>query len=1040
MKSIFLIRKSIRFYFTYYRLIALATLITVAVITGSLLVGESVRSTLVKRVSERLGDTETILFDKYGFFESAVAHHPLFEGKAKAILISVGFISDAGRLLPVQVWGVDDRDIPAGGIKVNRILNAELALPDGGDVVLRLPATGLIPSGSMFVTGNYTTEARLKRCGIITSGNGGNLNLKNEQTIPYNVFINREELASLLKVEGKSNLILSAKHVSVDAVNAIWSPSISGIQISPILLPYPPSLEITSDRIFIQEEVVQTLCHNNPDANRIFSYLVNSMQTTHSLIPYSFVTAMDAYKGKALADDAILLSDYAAQRLNVALNDSIFLTYYYTTDNLKTLHVDTLWGRVAGIVPITELVADAGLSADFPGLSDVERCTDWDSDLPVDMKLITAEDEDYWTQYHTTPKAIISYNAIRQRWNNAYGSATALRFPNIPNTDGLNASMFGLQVIYPREAGFEAARKGVDFASLFLSLGIFIIISALLLLLVPLSEMIYRRRDEITLLHALGYSQKRITCLLWSESFPIVIIASLGGIAAGIIYTQLVLLLLGTLWKGATQTSGFILHPDIVTICIGWIIGVALALITVPLGIRRILSFPRPSLHSSRSCVLPFTRSPLLPSVVLLILVLWMGINFKSVVCFMIAGILLIATLAFAGDYWIISHGTSRKAPFNEDKLLWSSLLANRKRVRLSFWTLATGIFLVFSVGLNRQGFSDGTQLASGTGGYALWCETTVPVYHNLSTSEGRNKLALNDLPTTIETLQITRYSADDAGCLNLNRVSQPSVLGVDMQAIRDSKFHIRETIWSATTNVFEALQRTSNSVYPVLIDETVLRWSLMRQLGDTIRYDIGDRTVSLQIVGTIDNSIFQGNMLMDKNLFAEIWSKAAGSEIILFKVNKQETTAVKRLIEQALHEYGVRVTTTVERLQQFNSVTDTYLTIFLTLGGLGLLLGIISFIVVIRKDLASRKEQIQLYLDIGFSPRRIAHLLITECRIVPLYAIVSGVSGALVGTSAGFTHIGVGIALLSLVLASGFIACIIIFIHQSVYKYLPQK
>jgi putative ABC transport system permease protein len=343
-------------------------------------------------------------------------------------------------------------------------------------------------------------------------------------------------------------------------------------------------------------------------------------------------------------------------------------------------------------------------------------------------------------------------------------------------------------------------------------------------------------------------------------------------------------------------------------------------------------------------------------------------------------------------------------------------------------------------VGLNRQGFSDGSQLASGTGGYALWCETAVPVHHNLATPAGKSKLALNGLPAGTEILQIARYSADDAGCLNLNRVSQPSVLGIDMQAFRNSSFHLRQTIFPEDTDVFEALQQTSASVYPALIDETVLTWSLMRKLGDTVRYDIGGRTVFLQIVGTIDNSVFQGNLLMDKNLFAEIWNEAAGSEILLFRVNEPEIAATKMLVEQALHEYGVSVSTTVGRLQQFNSVIDTYLTIFLTLGGLGLLLGIVSFIVVIRKDLASRKEQIQLCLALGFSPRRIARLLIAENRIVPLYAVGVGVTGALVGTSTGFTHAGLGIALLSLVLATGFIACLLIFIHQSVYKCLQRN
>lgn len=85
----------------------------------------------------------------------------------------------------------------------------------------------------------------------------------------------------------------------------------------------------------------------------------------------------------------------------------------------------------------------------------------------------------------------------------------------------------------------------------------------------------------------------------------------------------------------------------------------------------------------------------------------------------------------------------------------------------------------------------------------------------------------------------------------------------------------------------------------------------------------------------------------------------------------------MKNLISQALSEYGVRVMTTNDRLRQFNTVTDTYLTIFMTLGGLGLLLGILSFIIVIRKNLAMRRDEIRLYRVLGFTDGQIGRISI---------------------------------------------------------------
>ncbi|GHU78392.1 hypothetical protein FACS1894145_0180 [Bacteroidia bacterium] len=1036
----------------------------VAVIVGSLVVGESVRSTLVQRVYERLGNTETILFSKNSFLESSVVDNPLFEGQAQGILLSNGFISDAGRLIPVMVWGVNDKDISKGGAKINPALAENIT--QGSEIVLRLPATGLVPSGSLFVTDNYTTSARLSLSGILDAENGGNLNLKNEQIIPYNIFVNREELAAILDIEGKINLILCEKPVSYADFSEIWQPSLSGLNEKK----YDEFTEITSDRVFIQGDAVQMLYENHPNANRLFSYLVNSIgkgvarNAPTPSIPYSFVTAADQYKGRILQDDEIILSDYAAKRIGAKLNDSIRLTYYVSKD-LKTLSVDTLYGRVGQIVPLSELVADKTLSANFPGLSDVEKCTDWDSDLPIDMSLITKEDEDYWALYRTTPKILIPYSAVYEKWGNAYGNATAIRIPIVEtrliaslHDENLTPAMFGIQIIQPKEAGLNAARNGVDFSSLFLSLGFFIILSAVLLMLVPLSEMIYVRRKEIALYSALGYTKKRIVGMLWRESAPVVFVASLIGIVVGLLYTWLILILLGSLWKGATHTGGFVLFPSAGTVLSGFIAGVAIALILLRISLKFQVSGLKLKRLKKLKSLKELKKSlgiAIIFTLATLIFIFWATANATGL--FVVAGFLLIVTAACWGDYLIVWQGATTK-PFDTSKLIWANLYANRKRTLLSFFSLTAGVFIVFSVGLNRRGFVDNAQLASGTGDYSLWCESSVPIYHNMSTLEGRKKLALSDLPEDTRIIQMTRYSADDASCLNLNKVSQPTVLGVDMDLLKTTDFEIEKHIYPEGKSIFEILKKfqvssfkfqveepeTQNSkpetrnpkVYPVLIDETVLMWSLMLNLGDTISYESGTgKRIYLQLAGTLKNSIFQGNVLMDKQLFSEVWGEITGSEIALIKVNETETEETKKLLSQALNEYGVRVTTTAQRLKEFNSVTDAYLNIFLTLGGLGLLLGIMSFIIVIRKDLLSRKEQISIYRSLGFTDKKIEQMLIRENRMVPLYAIAIGVLGSLTGAVSGLSNISIWIWLTTIVLTILLTLSVIIFIYESVNR-----
>jgi putative ABC transport system permease protein len=597
--------------------------------------------------------------------------------------------------------------------------------------------------------------------------------------------------------------------------------------------------------------------------------------------------------------------------------------------------------------------------------------------------------------------------------------------------------MFGIQLTHPREMALQAARGGVDFTGLFLALGFFIILSALLLMLVPLSEMLFQRKNETTLLHSLGYSTRRIIGIYLRESVVTVVQSSVAGVVAGMIYTWLVLFLLGTVWKGATHTEGLMIHPHVRVIITGLLTGVLLSVSFLWIFLRRSLKntvrrIKQKPLRLRRKLILT-----IIASLILLLSILCSLFFVKAVELFIIAGITFIGAAALWGDYMICRESALSNKSLTEKNLIWKTLFAGRKQVILSFFPLAMGVFIVFSVGLNRQGFADNAQIITGTGGYSLWCESSVPVYHNLSTQSGREKLALTELPAGAEVLQMFRYGADDASCLNLNKVSNPTVLGVDMEQLSRSRFKINRIFGrNEADNRFEAFRVRTGSVYPALIDETVLLWGLGLKLGDTIVYQgsCGKHAV-LQLAGKLHNSIFQGNILIDRRLFSEIWDDITGSEVMLVKVDDAEKEDVKILVSQALNEYGVRVMTTNDRLKMFNSVTDTYLTIFLMLGSIGMLLGIMSFVIVVRKNLVSRRNEISIYHSLGFPNRKIAKLLQKENILVPVFAIVTGFLGAMFAAGGGITHIGLWIWLTSFAFTILFVVCVLIFVKKVVER-----
>ena len=1005
MNTKHLIFRNILLYKSFYRLIAIAVIVAVAVITGSLVVGDSVRTTLVKRVGERLGNTETIIFSKYSYLSDEILENHLLKDGARGILLMNGFVSVSGKLTPVMVWGVDDLEIERGKAKINSALYNEIKPAE--NIVLRLPSAGMVPLGSMFVTDTYTTSLRLELDTIISVEQGGNLNLKNEQTIPFNIFVNREELAEVMDISGKINVMLADKIISKEDFSSAWNYELSGLNVqfpchsaldaeSPAkngrLRVEPAMTIVTSDRIFIQNQVVETLCDST--SNRIYTYLANSIRKNDEIIPYSFITAVDFYNGKKLNPNEIIISDYVAQRLNIGLGDTVSISYFISKQ-FKTLITDSVFFKVVKIVPIEDLQANQTLKADFPGLSNVESCTDWNSDLPINMNLITDEDEEFWEKYKNTPKAIVPYETLAPRWENAFGSATALQISDTSQLQDLSYEMFDVQLIYPREAGITSAKSGVDFSSLFLSLGFFIIISSAMLMLVPLSEMLFRRRDELNLLKATGFSNKRITRLFLRESTPIVFVSAIIGVIVGLLYTYLVLFLLGTVWKGATHTEGFGLYPDLTTIIIGMSLGIIFSLSLLYFNIRKTVKGKR--LKAKKRL-------------------------------------------------------TVYRFPFTIRRLPFTFLRYNRKQAMLSFITLACGVLIVFSVGLNRRSFADSSQIRTATGGFALWIETAVPIFHNINTEEGRAKLGLNDLPQNTQALQLLKFSADDASCLNLNKVVTPNVLGIDMNELKNSDFSITKTIATRHCGLdpqshekraeqeIAGQARNDEPLIPALVDETVLQWSLGKKLGDTLVY-LGEKgdTIRIQLAGTLSNSIFQGSILIDKTLFSEIWSEISGSEIMLINVPDDKIAETKTLLSQALNNYGVRVMTTAERLQLFYSVTDTYLTIFLTLGGLGLLLGIFSFVIVVRKNLLARTKEIMLYRSLGFDEKQIFNLLYKENIIIPICAIFAGAIGSLLGVIMGFGNVSTGIWLLSGFFLAVFVFCVMWFVRISVRNYLKQ-
>ena len=94
---------------------------------------------------------------------------------------------------------------------------------------------------------------------------------------------------------------------------------------------------------------------------------------------------------------------------------------------------------------------------------------------------------------------------------------------------------------------------------------------------------------------------------------------------------------------------------------------------------------------------------------------------------------------------------------------------------------LACGVFMVVAVGANRRDpLRQPQSRDSGTGGFALYGESSLGILHDLSTEAGRKALGLTDPELAgLQAVQFRVHEGDDASCLNLNRAQRPRLLGV---------------------------------------------------------------------------------------------------------------------------------------------------------------------------------------------------------------------------------------------------------------------
>ncbi len=1022
---------------------------------GAIMVGDSLKTSLRVVTSYRIGKVQYALMSTNGSLREALADSlqarvPVAAAPVQSIS---GIMSSLrprdSKLYPdkhaVTINGVDDRfwsmglsgTVPDGftdsTVVINRTLAQMMGLAIGDAIVLRFEKKRILSVDAPFALSDDNIIAhRFTIGGIAERKQSGDFSMKAEHHEVYNVFLPLRKLQSLSDAPGRVSMILI--HNSSVAINdidnevkALWNSSDAGINVRE--LAGQKVYEIYSDNIFIPEDVVTQLTGSFPTATPVLTWFANALQNGDRTTPYSFVATPPV--GYSLHDNEIALGSWLADDLDARPGDTISVSYFVPQIPYG-LREDTARFVVASLLPSVLPWNDSTLMPAFPGLADAGSCTEWKSDIPIDLNKIRKKDELYWDSMRGTPKAFVSYAMAKKIWNNRFGVCTSIRLPlqsglqsdnrlQTTKTLGtavsalLGASHTGLQLIDVKSNLQTAVDKGISMTPLFIGLSFFTIIGAFILIALLFAMQIQARSNDLMVLAATGFTYKRVFSLLLLEAGILSVIGTIAGILLSPLYTMIMLAALGTIWYAAANLPLLELHPDALSLIIGGSVTVLCSVIAAAIPIR---TFLREFYNNKRPVIQKIKMSGnlvlhLTITIVLLVLAGTLLLFVKDPQSKSAAAVFFISGALLLGGFISLFSLVLKWLQFRSNpcsislvKLLFLNVARQRVRTTATVSILACGLFILGTIQLFHQGtIRDPLDRKSGTGGFLWYGELQSGIPHDKTTAAYLIDKGVSLDSTAYRVFPARLKDGDDASCFTLNRVKNPAIVGIN-QAVLDSLGSftvVSKGPMVSKDHPWRNLESSAdeNTTIFAIADQSTIEWGLGMSIGDTIKYiDDSGNTLNIVLAAGLQNSIFQGKIIISETNFIHHFPSVSGYRMLLISYANSDRQISNSLSNLFFNE-GLQLTETAARLNSFNMVQNTYLMIFSFLGMIGLILGCAGLgIVLIRTMYERRFEFANLHAQ-GFTNRMIRKMLLGEQLIIVATGVIAGLLPALIASGA---------------------------------------
>jgi hypothetical protein len=310
-----------------------------AVLTGALLVGDSVRGSLRDLTLERLGNIDHALVSEKFFGEklaSALANESAFsqqfETPVPAILLNGTAIhaTSKARAAKININGIDQEFALLLGnagdfstlfskapqqifpsVIINAALQKELRAAVGDQILLAFPRPSEVHRESLLgrkETSDLVQTIRLTLTAIIPDRGAGRFGLRPNQNLPRNAFVALANLQKALQETDRVNALLIAGKIAAPAdlaKSTLQSSLHSVVELDDFGLSLHQSenhFSIENRELILKPQIATTMESITTKLGLpilpVLTYLANTMTAKGKLIPYSTASALNSADSK----------------------------------------------------------------------------------------------------------------------------------------------------------------------------------------------------------------------------------------------------------------------------------------------------------------------------------------------------------------------------------------------------------------------------------------------------------------------------------------------------------------------------------------------------------------------------------------------------------------------------------------------------------------------------------------------------------------------------------------------------------------------